>query len=193
MALREGLSPVANEVLQAELRAAALSCSGADSSSSQSSGEEAGDAAGEETDAADAQRRQQRLQDAAAQQAQHAQQDAPAALATPSFASAVQRTAALGLSPEGMVLFQQQAAALEAVVGTSRARSLTEVIGRARVQDARQVQRLAESDAAVSGCGAVRVLPARSCVRFLAVWARKAGNHGLPRAACLGLPHPAAL
>ncbi|PRW57338.1 mitochondrial presequence translocase subunit Tim44 [Chlorella sorokiniana] len=151
MALREGLSPVANEVLQAELRAAALSCSGADSSSSSdSSVEEAAGMAASDTDAADAQRRQQRLQDAAAQQAQRAQQgQAPAALATPSFASAVQRTAALGLSPEGMVLFEQQAAALEAVVGTSRAKSLTEVIGRARVQEARQVQRLAESDAAV--------------------------------------------
>ena len=146
MALREGLAPVANEVLQAELRAAALRCSGDDSSGSGTEGEQGGAA---EADAADAQRRQRRLQDAAHQQAQRAQQGAAAPLASPSFASAVQRTAALGLSPEGMQLFQQQAAALEAVVGTSRARSLTQVIGRARVQDARQVQRLAESDAAV--------------------------------------------
>lgn len=154
MALREGLSPVANEVLQAELRAAALSCSGTDSSTGGSGTDEA---APSEEDAADAQRRQQWLQEAAAQQAQRAQHGAPAALATASFASSVQRTAALGLSPEGMVLFEQQAAALEAVVGTSRAKSLTEVIGRARVQDARQVQRLAESDAAVSACAAVEV------------------------------------
>lgn len=183
MALREGLSPVANDVLQAELRAAALSCSGTDSCSS---AEEADDAA---ADTADAQRRQEWLRGAAAQQAQRAQQGAPpAALATPSFASAVQRTAALGLSPEGMVLFEQQAAALEAVVGTSRARSLTEVIGRAKVQDARQMQRLAESDAAVSA--------ARVASMLLEAVAAGPAAHATAACACcpalrhLALPQP---
>ena len=55
------------------------------------------------------------------------------ALAQLGFGSLVQQTAALGLSPEGLALFQQQAVALEAVVGTSKAQSLVEVIGRMRV------------------------------------------------------------
>lgn len=149
MALREGLDPVGNEVLQAELRAAALRCS-ADGSGSDS-GEDM--VAEDEADAAAAQRRQKQLRAAEAAMQAAAMQGVPpgtAALATPAFSSAVQAAAALGLSPEGMVLFEQQAAALEAVVGTSRATSLTEVIGRAKVESGRQMQRLAEADAAVS-------------------------------------------
>lgn len=135
MALREGLSPVGNEVLQAELRAAALrcSCSGSmDDGDDDSGDEEEGNAGSTAGAGEDAQRQQQQ-----------------AALASPAFSSAVQQIAALGLSPEGMVLFQQQAAALAAVVGVSRARSLTEVVGRAKVQSQRQLHSMAEADAAV--------------------------------------------
>lgn len=141
MALREGLAPVAGEVLQEELRAAALRCSLGGGSSSGSGEQEEGQQGGG----------QATQQNAAAQQGQQEQQArTPAALVTPAFGSAVQAVAALGLSPEGLALFQQQAAALEAVVGTSRARSLTEVIGRAEVAGPRQVAQLAEADAAVS-------------------------------------------
>ena len=141
MALREGLSPVGNEVLQAELRAAALrcSCSGSmDDGDDDSGDEEEGNAGSTAGAGEDAQRQQQQ-----------------AALASPAFSSAVQQIAALGLSPEGMVLFQQQAAALAAVVGVSRARSLTEVVGRAKVQSQRQLHSMAEADAAVSRVGLV--------------------------------------
>jgi hypothetical protein len=130
MALREGLSPVGNEVLQAELRAAALRCS---ASIHDSDDEEPGNRQGTQQQ----------------QQQQQQQQLSPPAVTSPGFASAVQQTAALGLSPEGLTLFQQQAAALEAVVGFSRARSLTEVIGRAKVEEQAQLERLADADAAV--------------------------------------------
>jgi hypothetical protein len=148
MALREGLSPVGNEVLQAELRAAALRCS------SGSGGAGGGDGSDEEEEAEGGQHQRQRRQNTQ-QPPAAAAAAASTALATPAFSSAVSAAAALGLSPEGMSLFQQQAAALEAVVGTSRATSLTEVIGRAKVQDQRQLKGLAESDAAVSECASV--------------------------------------
>ena len=143
MALREGLSPVGNEVLQAELRAAALRCSSGGGSGGSGGGDGSDDE--EEEEGGQQRRRQDARQPPAAAAAA-----ASTALATPAFSSAVSAAAALGLSPEGMSLFQQQAAALEAVVGTSRATSLTEVIGRAKVQDQRQLKGLAESDAAVS-------------------------------------------
>ena len=159
MALREGLSPVGNDVLQAELRAAAARRCSPGSSASSSDAEDAAAAAAagagsseraQQGAAPPAQQQQQQQQQAQQQQ----QQQAPgAALATPAFVSTVQQTAALGLSPEGMVLFEQQAAALEATVGISRAKSLTEVIGRARVQDERQLQGMADADAAVSAGG----------------------------------------
>ncbi|PSC70751.1 hypothetical protein C2E20_5944 [Micractinium conductrix] len=137
MALREGLSPVGAEVLQEELRAAALRCSGMAPPAAAGEGQGDGDAVDRPQDAGQP----------AASASQQQQQSA--ALVTPAFSSSVAATAALGLSPEGLSLFQQQAAALEAVVGTSRARSLTEVIGRARVQEGAQVQGLAEADAAL--------------------------------------------
>jgi hypothetical protein len=56
--------------------------------------------------------------------------------------------AALGLGPAALVAVQAQAEALEAVVGASRARSLTEVLGRARVDAPGQAARLAGADAA---------------------------------------------
>ncbi|KAL4451850.1 hypothetical protein ABPG75_007512 [Micractinium tetrahymenae] len=139
MALREGLAPVSAQVLQEELRAAALRCSLGSGSGGDGPEEEEEQGQGRPQDA---------QQPAATQQGQQQEQRTPAALVSPAFGSAVQAVAALGLSPEGLALFQQQAAALEAVVGTSRARSLTEVIGRARVEDARQVAQLAEADAA---------------------------------------------
>ena len=158
MALREGLSPVGNEVLQAELRAAALRCSSGGSSSSGGASGGDGSDDDDEEDYGGQQQQQRRRQDAQQPPPAAAAAAASTALATPAFTSAVSAAAALGLSPEGMSLFQQQAAALEAVVGTSRATSLTEVIGRVKVQDQRQLQGLAESDAAVSGwagvCGA---------------------------------------
>jgi hypothetical protein len=49
---------------------------------------------------------------------------------TPALAEAIRRNAALGLSLEGMELLEQQAAALEATMGTQRAQALTEIIGR---------------------------------------------------------------
>ena len=161
MALREGLSPVGNEVLQAELRAAALRRSGSPDGGGSSAGEQAAPEAGRS--------RPQDVQQLAL-------------LAAPAFSSAVQQTAALGLSPEGMSLFQQQAAALEAVVGVSRARSLTEVIGRAKVQTSQQLYSMAEADAAVSaaargaapvsGCAAARVAWAGSTARPLPLCAQ---------------------
>jgi hypothetical protein len=69
------------------------------------------------------------------------------------FESAIQHTAELGLSSEGMALLQQQAAALETVVGSTRARSLTEVIGRKELHgEVGDVgpSHLNEADAAVS-------------------------------------------
>ncbi len=52
---------------------------------------------------------------------------------SPALAEAVRRNAALGLSLEGMELLEQQAAALEATMGTQRAQALTEVIGRKEI------------------------------------------------------------
>jgi hypothetical protein len=66
----------------------------------------------------------------------------------PGLATAVGRTAELGLSAQGLALLQQQAAALEAVVGTARAKSLTEIIGRKRVDSPLEAHRLLASDAA---------------------------------------------
>ncbi|KAI3437835.1 hypothetical protein D9Q98_000281 [Chlorella vulgaris] len=146
MVLREGLSPVGNDVLQAELRNAALKCSTSFNSSSGEDEDEQelasspGDVHGSTA---------QRRQDAQQQQQQDQQQQGLAVLANPALGSVVQQAAALGLSPEGMTLFQQQAAALEAMVGVSRARSLTEVIGRTKVQGQQQLDRMAEADAAV--------------------------------------------
>jgi hypothetical protein len=147
MVLREGLSPVGNDVLQAELRNAALKCSTSFNSSSGEDEDEQelasspGDVHGSTA---------QRCQDAQQQQQQQdQQQQGLAVLANPALGSVVQQAAALGLSPEGMTLFQQQAAALEAMVGVSRARSLTEVIGRTKVQGQQQLDRMAEADAAV--------------------------------------------
>ena len=150
MALREGLSPVGADVLQAELRAAALrSCGAAGSPSDEDEQGPSAAAAGVRGGAAVS---EQQLQHNG--RPQDAQQPPAAAAATlaasPAFGSTVAAAAALGLSPEGLALFQQQAAALEAVVGTSRARSLVEVIGRAQVRDERQVSRVAGADAAVS-------------------------------------------
>lgn len=66
-----------------------------------------------------------------------------------SLASVVRSTAALGLSPEGMQMLQQQAAALETVLGQAKARSLVELMGRARVGDVpRMGRQLAYADAA---------------------------------------------
>jgi hypothetical protein len=56
--------------------------------------------------------------------------------------------AALGLGPAALAAVQVQAEALEAVVGASRARSLTEVLGRARADAPGQAARLAGADAA---------------------------------------------
>lgn len=95
MALREGLSPVGMDTLQAELKAAAAEL---------------------------------------ARSAPAAQTSGRALAAAPvGLTAAAQQTAALGLSVEGMALFQQQAAALETVIGTTRAQALTEIIGRKRV------------------------------------------------------------
>jgi hypothetical protein len=52
------------------------------------------------------------------------------ASSSPALAETVLRNAALGLSLEGMELLEQQAAALEATMGTQRAQALTEIIGR---------------------------------------------------------------
>ena len=162
MALREGLSPVGLEVLQEELRAAALrACTAGDASSSSSS-----TSSGEEEDDDDGPHESLRLQGPAAAAAAVLAAAPPgyfgAAAAAMQQSSFAEATAGMGLSPEGLALFQQQAAALEAVVGASRARSLTEVIGRARVaadpegrgrqggEQRRQLDRLASADAAVS-------------------------------------------
>ena len=63
------------------------------------------------------------------------------------LSEAVCSSAALGLSLEGMKLLEQQAAALEATIGTTRARSLVEIIGRKRLEtseEAEQVELLAQ-------------------------------------------------
>jgi len=52
------------------------------------------------------------------------------ASSSPALAETVRRNAALGLSLKGMELLEQQAAALEATMGTQRAQGLTEIIGR---------------------------------------------------------------
>jgi hypothetical protein len=54
--------------------------------------------------------------------------------ASSAFPTVVKQTAELGLSREGMALLNQQAVALESIVSTSRARSLTEVIGRKKIE-----------------------------------------------------------
>jgi hypothetical protein len=64
------------------------------------------------------------------------------------IAATMRSTAALGLSIQGMQLLQQQAMALDATMGAHRARVLTEILGRATVTSSRQIQRLAEADAA---------------------------------------------
>lgn len=96
MALREGLSPVGAEVLQEELRAAALRCSGMAPPAAAGEGQGDGDAVDRPQDAGQP----------AASASQQQQQSA--ALVTPAFSSSVAATAALGLSPEGLSLFQQQ-------------------------------------------------------------------------------------
>lgn len=55
-----------------------------------------------------------------------------------SFAAAVKQSSLLGLSSEGMALLEQQAAALEAAMGTTRAQALTEIIGRAKLSTPQQ-------------------------------------------------------
>jgi hypothetical protein len=77
------------------------------------------------------------------------------------LAAVVQHTAALGLSAEGMALFQQQAAALEAVVGVSRARSLTEVLGRKRVGSPAEARGVLAADAAGRILEVLLSIPAR--------------------------------
>ena len=121
MALREGLSPVSSEQLQRELSIAASAQRRSFSASGGSGGSGEGGPAGTGL--------------------------TPAAVG---LSGVVQQSAALGLSPQGMALLQQQAAALEAVVGTARARSLTELLGRARVASEQQAQGAMVGDAAVS-------------------------------------------
>lgn len=106
MAVREGLAPVGMAALQAELRMSALAAAQRASSSNEDDGrtEDGGSRAGG--------------------------QGSTLLHRSAGLASLVQRTAALGLSPEGLGLLHQQAAALEAAVGVQRARALTEVIGR---------------------------------------------------------------
>ena len=61
---------------------------------------------------------------------------------------AIRRNAALGLSFEGMELLEQQAAALEATMGSQRAQALTEIIGRKKMMDREEANTLLSSDAA---------------------------------------------
>lgn len=65
------------------------------------------------------------------------------------FPTVVKQTAELGLSPEGMALLHQQAVALESIVGISRARSLTEVIGRKKIETQKEQQNILNMTAQV--------------------------------------------
>ena len=148
MALREGLSPVGMERLQAELSEAALSASAASSSSRDEGDEEI-------------------KRSPLAGPAGSASRGPPGALQlrAGSLGSVVQQTAALGLSPEGLVLLQQQAAALEAAVGFTRAKSLTEVIGRKAVAPGEGLHvGMEQADEVVSGRpGLLHVLLGLAC------------------------------
>lgn len=62
--------------------------------------------------------------------------------ASSAFLTVVKQTAELGLSPEGMALLHQQAVALESIVSTSRAHSLTEVIGRKKIETQEEQQNI---------------------------------------------------
>eukprot|EP00887_Chlorella_sp_A99_P007854 scaffold20.g7854.t1 len=122
MALREGLAPVSMERLQSELRGAALAAA----AGSSAEGEEGGGTGGSGPGGGGA-----------------------LATARPAGLGAVaRRTAALGLSPEGLALLQQQAAALEAVVGSRRAVALTEVIGRKTVAPGEGLEAATQADEA---------------------------------------------
>lgn len=61
---------------------------------------------------------------------------------------AVRRNAALGLSVEGMELLEQQAAALEATMGSQRAQALTEILGRKQMKKPEEANTLLAADAA---------------------------------------------